>query len=211
MKRNEQGFGAVEILLIIIIIALAGVSGWYVYKHRTHAAAPAKTVQTSAKTEKKPAAQKDETADWYVYASPDKNYSIKLPDGWKLVSYQGDSSPYTMHSEDIAYTPGQRATVTSTSFAGDVNQVAFAMGASWRSDVRGDKATSFKTDQGLDVTRYDYVVPHQEIQDIAAGTTEFLYAVTGGKTTFQVVHDVAPGAKDSNNLIVKALKTLVIN
>ena len=208
MKQNDRGFGSIEILLIVVIIALAGAGAWYVQKHKTDTT---KTAQTSAKTETKPAAQKDETADWYVYTSPDKSYSIKLPDGWKLVSYQGEDSPYTTHAEDIAYIPGQRATVTSTNFAGDVNQVAFAMGASWRSDIRGDKAISFKTDQGLEVTRYDYVVPQQEFQEIAAGTTEYLYVVTGGKTTFQAAHDVAPGAKDSNDLIEKALKTLVIN
>lgn len=47
MKRLEnRGFGAIEVILIVIIVGLLGVVGWYVYNQRTDQ--NAEQVQTTA-------------------------------------------------------------------------------------------------------------------------------------------------------------------
>jgi hypothetical protein len=216
LKKNNHGFGAIEGLLILVIVGIIGFTGWFVWDaKRNSEQSPINTTVAAnsnavAKTNEKLPANSDVTAKWFKYSSPDGIYTIKLPDGWNLVSYHGDSNPYAMGQSELTYTQGKAATVTSTDFAGDNIQDAFAMGQSWRSDIKGTKSSSFETNQGLRVDRYDYVVPKSEFQELKEGTTEYLYVVNGGNHTFQVVHDVSPGEKDSNSLIVDSLKTLVL-
>jgi len=48
LHKNERGSGAIEGLLIVIILVAIGGTGWYVYKHRTPSQAVATTSANSA-------------------------------------------------------------------------------------------------------------------------------------------------------------------
>jgi hypothetical protein len=50
LKRNEQGFGAIEALLILVIVILIGVAGWFIYKNHHQAAKPVTSTGPAAVT-----------------------------------------------------------------------------------------------------------------------------------------------------------------
>lgn len=48
MKRtNSRGFGLIGVFVVIVVLALVGGSGWYVYKHHQSKAAPKPLISTS--------------------------------------------------------------------------------------------------------------------------------------------------------------------
>ena len=94
MKRDQSGFGAVEGLLMVIIVGLLGFMGWYVYHamqntNNTYKAVTATNMSTGPKfgtkaskhatTTTKPA---DPTAGWTIVKSPDGSFSFKAPPSW---------------------------------------------------------------------------------------------------------------------------------
>jgi len=92
MKKNENGFGAIEGLLAMILIVLIGFVGWYVWHNRaaktttkapattTTAATPQQTVATTSPT--KPAV--DPYADWKTYNNASYGVSFKYPSDWNI-------------------------------------------------------------------------------------------------------------------------------
>ena len=87
MKKNEKGFSAVEIILVLVVVGLIGVVGFMVYKN--HNKKPAtNTVATTtttkpATTETKPAT--DPYAGWKSYCG-DSGACFKYPSDWNPVT-----------------------------------------------------------------------------------------------------------------------------
>ena len=87
LRNNEKGFGAVEGLLIVVIVVLIGVVGWFVYKNHnkttnntttsnTATTAPTKTASTPQSV--------DPYAGWKTYTSPDEKFTLKYPTDWTV-------------------------------------------------------------------------------------------------------------------------------
>jgi hypothetical protein len=95
MRRNQKGFGAVEGLLILVIVGLIGFVGWYVYRAmqntnnaynsatKTSASASPKfgKAAKNSKSVAKPS-KADPTAGWATLKSPDGSFNFKAPMGW---------------------------------------------------------------------------------------------------------------------------------
>lgn len=69
MKRNEQGFGAVEILILLVIAGLVGVAGWLVYSSQ-------KDTKTSNATQKNDAAQESTNGTTNTSAADESSTSL---------------------------------------------------------------------------------------------------------------------------------------
>lgn len=94
LKGNRHGFAVVETLLIIVIVALIGFVGWYVYRamkntnnayntatNTSNSTAP--KFGTRKKTSKVVTPQAaDATAGWTTVKSPDASFSFKTPPSW---------------------------------------------------------------------------------------------------------------------------------
>ena len=99
LKKNETGFSAVEIILVLVIIVLLGVVGWFVYKNQkktipsptttanTTASTPAKTTTTTPTTP-----VTDPNAGYLVIK--EWGVKIKMKDSTK-VTYTYDGTPGT--------------------------------------------------------------------------------------------------------------------
>lgn len=102
IKNNQDGFSAVETVLILVIVVLMGVVGFIVYKNqnkKTTADKPVASSKPETKTESKPAEKTDEYAGWKTYNSSTGSYSIKYPSTWIL-----DSPPSGGNSGDVLLT-----------------------------------------------------------------------------------------------------------
>jgi len=80
ITKNQSGFGAVEALLILIIVILIGVVGWLVYKDHNKTPANASTT-TSTKTATA-ATTPDPYAGWQQYCSSHEKACFKYPSSW---------------------------------------------------------------------------------------------------------------------------------
>jgi len=116
MKLNQKAFGAIETLLIIVIVAILGGTGYYVY-HANKATndtlnAAAKDASGSPKfsskkaTAKPPSKPVDPTAGWKTYSSPTgaPDYSFKYPGNWTLSTDHGQLSSPDGFTMKIAFT-----------------------------------------------------------------------------------------------------------
>jgi cytoskeletal protein RodZ len=91
LKNDQNGFSAVEAVLIIVIAGMIGFVGWYVYRamkntNNAYSSSLADSTGSSAKfkhkSSKKGAANADPTANWTTVKSPDASFTFKLPQSW---------------------------------------------------------------------------------------------------------------------------------
>ncbi|MHB1865236.1 MAG: hypothetical protein ACYCPS_03700 [Candidatus Saccharimonadales bacterium] len=91
LKNNEQGFSAVEIVLVVVIVALIGVVGWLVYKNHHKTITPnVATISnnkpaTPTTTPKTPT----NTVTYKTYSDSAAQASFQYPSTWTLTSIRG--------------------------------------------------------------------------------------------------------------------------
>lgn len=89
-KLNSQGFGAVEMLLVVIIVGLIGGVGYFVYNsqkaiNKSLDKANSSLDQASKKkkeADKPKTESEDETEDWTPYSSEKGKFSLRYPNSW---------------------------------------------------------------------------------------------------------------------------------
>jgi uncharacterized protein YxeA len=89
IRRNEAGFSPVEVVLVLVIVALIGVAGWFVYNHNKKPATNSVATTTTSKpatTETNRTTQApDPTANWAAYSdNSGSGLSVKYPTDWQV-------------------------------------------------------------------------------------------------------------------------------
>ncbi len=104
MIKKQHGFGAVEIILIIVLIGLAGVGAWYVWQANT-----TKTSQTTPPVITAPApATKSYELNGLTFAYP-ANWTLTPPNS-------SQSTSTTLTSPNFGDNTGQRITIDGQLF-----------------------------------------------------------------------------------------------
>lgn len=84
---TEQGFSAVEALIVVVVIAVIGVAGWLVWQHH-HQQKKAATSSSSTTTQTNKQSSNTQTADpyagWKSYCDDTYHYCFKYPTDWTL-------------------------------------------------------------------------------------------------------------------------------
>lgn len=122
IQKNQQGFGAVEAVLVLVIVILIGVVGWMVYKNhnkttnnKTTASNSSANTSPQTKTTQAP----DPYAGWQSYS--DSSVSFKYPTGWQAgrgadkyatVDVAATSPGFTTSSMTTAQNPGAPVTLS---------------------------------------------------------------------------------------------------
>ncbi len=89
LRRNEAGFSAVEVVLVLVIVALIGVVGYMVYKNHNKTTPVTSQQGATSKTTTptpKPVAT-DPPADWTTYSGSDGKISLKYPKTWVMATH----------------------------------------------------------------------------------------------------------------------------
>jgi type II secretory pathway pseudopilin PulG len=218
--QKQRGFAIVESLLVLVVVAIIGGTGYFVWhsKQQTDkslsAASTENQVTNSKKTSNSSPPVTDETANWLVYKSPENIYRLKIPDGWSLVRETDASFTLVGFSlDDITYKSGAKATV-ETQPGGRGGPVPFMLGVVGREGYTiakpsGDKQSSFKTNQGVDVDKYVFTQTSEpDGPDLPVGGKSYGYVISKGSTTIEINHDEVPGDPNNVNTLEKMIKTL---
>lgn len=88
ISKNEHGFGAVEVVMVLVIVALLGVVGWFVYDRNHNKTTNTSTSTTPATKTTTPTTPKpvDPYAGWKTYNDTKWNYQFKYPSDWIISS-----------------------------------------------------------------------------------------------------------------------------
>lgn len=82
MKKNQKGFGPIELLILLLVVAVICVGGWYAWRHN-HDDAKTKAAATNTQ---------DPYSGWKSYCNTITSDCFKYPSDWKL-----NGSPNDLH------------------------------------------------------------------------------------------------------------------
>jgi hypothetical protein len=83
MKKNQKGFGAIELIIIVIVVALASSVAWYVGKHSSKT--DSKTPTTTASINNTGQCSPVSHPGWQNYTNTTVGYCIGLPADWHFI------------------------------------------------------------------------------------------------------------------------------
>lgn len=135
IKDSQQGFSAVESVLVVVIVVLIGAVGWLVYKNY-HKATAASSSSTSSSTKANPitstttkTATKDPYAGWSTYISKAGGFTLRYPSGWILQGHTGTYGTTTVPASQMDGTENS-FDIASTTAKTNAFYVWFDLGSS---------------------------------------------------------------------------------
>jgi hypothetical protein len=128
MKKRQKGFGAVELIIILLILLALVLGGWYVWSKMSKdkdAKATEKTATSSATGEDADTDATSPTEGWEVYSNEAGDYTFKYPAAWVFAESPEDCSAETVLFAPAAASLGKCATesggqMQANSAVGDV-------------------------------------------------------------------------------------------
>ncbi len=93
MNKNQKGFGAIEAMLILIIVAVIGFVGWYVWKQNQNPADKKTTTSNQTNTDGNKETEKtaDPYAGWLSCKDTGEGLSFKYPADWSTEATTKDN------------------------------------------------------------------------------------------------------------------------
>lgn len=222
MKRlTNNGFGAIEAVLVVFVVAVLGFVGYRAYNVYTNS--DTNDSQLSRKVEKKEDKAKPEpeepTNNWLIYTSQSNNYEVAIPDGWQLTSKKDDEDIIAWDAKDITYKNGIKGKVSLIDGGRDGSATAFFLIYNYQKNQKSylstdlSEVSSYTTDNGVAVrkwSRIQKVDPSTTAMamDIPKDTKQYTYDLTYNDKNIHIVHDVLNGEKDQSVLVEKLINTV---
>lgn len=221
LKSKQQGSVHLAVT-VVLAVALIGALGWILWQNLSKTKSETATSQSKTKNEAKTnemIEKKDVTADWLTYTSPQSDYEVRIPDGWRLHDSDGLLHVWSdMRAGRLDYVPGTIATIEKLGEGGRDGIPTFWLyfRAMPENAPTGVKQDGFKTSQGLLVEkRYTlWEQPDESIMAPAEGTKQYVYEVTKeDKGTVSASYYFSPGEFSQKQLelveeLVKTIKLL---
>jgi hypothetical protein len=153
------------------------------------------------------------TANWLLYTSPGKEFSIRIADGWHLIHPSHGITLVGFNVDDITYRQGVKAQV-EVQDGGRDGPIPFELLVVGKDgydklSTSGDKATGFQTNQGLTVEKYVYTQTSEaEGPGLPKGGRAYEYVISNDSKSIVVYHDESPGDPNNIEMVEKVVKTL---
>jgi len=215
MRKNQDGFSVVEIVLVIVVVGLIGGVGWYVWQSKnketkTGVNNQSSTTQQTNKETPQTQESKDETEKWASFTPNNKLYTIKLPDGWTFLHQNDDCD--CLYSQTTDFKVGTPATIGKTQGGRDGIFGYFIVADD--NDKSGERFQSFQK-QGtimagnMEGTKY-YYEQTSELEGIGLekGGKEYAYYFVKNGRGIYLSYSINPGTTNNVELVEKTVKTL---
>jgi hypothetical protein len=118
LNKDTGGFAALEIVLIVVIVAILGFTGWYVYSANKKASA---TLSSASKdgsgpvtyAKKSTAVKTKQLEQGTIYTSKLGGFNVNYPTTWSIAGYTDSTNKYVKAS--ISQLNGSESTILITS------------------------------------------------------------------------------------------------
>jgi len=107
IRKNEQGFSALELILVILIIGILCVAGYFVYKNHKNT----KTSSSVAPYITKTASTNNSTLGWKTFNWTYEGLSIKYPPTWNFENPNNSPNPDYANSPEVFIKSNKQQTV----------------------------------------------------------------------------------------------------
>lgn len=214
---NQKGFAAIEAVLIVIILAIIGGTGYYVYQANNKSTDTQNAAQTNANsaTPHKKSAKADATKDWTSYTSTAGKFSLKYPGTWVQPTNKDLCNPDTF--DRTLYLGPNSASVLkcATEYFGQINVTSVAGNQPAESEF---DAAAFKnivdknvTVSGVKGKRTSAVAKDQPglVGGYAAGTTVVKYSFYTNSNTYVATYIQAPKGSDPSQDVLADFDLMV--
>lgn len=134
MNKNQRGFSAVEMLVILVIVGFIGVAGFYVYSSRKDAASNRESNssnQDAAEDEDKAATVKDG-----YKAYEDSNLSLQHPANWRSETKSDSPEWVYFKSPDYSQAEGELGPSVAAGYWLEVRVAKTEGDASYENDLK---------------------------------------------------------------------------
>jgi len=112
-KNNQKGFSAVEVILVLIIVALIGVVGWLVHKNNNTSATTKARPNVSTPTNTAPVS--DTYSGRKQYCSAHEKSCFKYPSSWSLTDNCSGGSDVCSDMDNVTVTSPNKSSIDFTS------------------------------------------------------------------------------------------------
>lgn len=222
IKKNQNGFSAVEVVILIFIISLVVIAGWLVYDRQiniTSGNADKDSQATNKKTENT-ADTSNLTYQSQKVTSGEGSFTVDIPQGWGVFLRPLDSDRLLMlaGTQQPQYTAGEKLTITDLpNFDSDSQQVFSIAMLSAVAPSTGEVADFTLPNNGQPLAGKKYTRTITETTDGLYTSNKgdkhytYVFKLTDGKT-LQVEYSVfTDDLNDQVNLVDEIVNTIVIN
>jgi len=220
----NKRFGFVSLILVLVIAV--GIMAWKVLLSDTDVANTPKTARVT--NQANDASDTDPSAGWQRITSSQNGFSLRVPDGWVITTYNGDDQ---IRSNDIDYIKGKPAVIEEAAYpySGDAS-IRFGLYKTIQIDSNLNAEYSWDQTNfsigNLRGTKYTRVISSDwEGCCTYPNTEEFIYEFKKGESIIYVTYNIYKynGTRnqfsdsmthDDDNqtaLIEKVISTLEIN
>lgn len=233
LSKRETAF----IVVIVLLVALTGYFAWQISKEQKSAitnfaecvaagnpimesypeqcAADGK-VFTNPDQEPvtPPGNDVSETLEWTNYTSAKNSYTVKIPDGWKLVTVGDLEGLYGGKFADLTYVPGLRGSVEVTEGGWDgVSVFSLYISGASRAQRLGEKQGEITTAQGAIAEKYYYeeMSNPEGTEGYTKGQKVVTYYFGEAGKYAEVQHVYGNGELDQTEVVEMMLGTLLVN
>lgn len=233
LHKNQSGFSPIEIIIIIVMIGLTGAVGWLVYDRQKKTDQSSQTPTAINSFEEcvaagypvgesypsvciangksftepiTPTIDPDITENWTEYKTPDKRFTVRIPDGLTFVkSEKGDF----LFTRQLTYKEGERGQVVPIEGGSDNPMGLFVDFQGNDPSIRGTEQESFVTRQNDMVKKYVYVQQDDpDGIDIPKGTTSYLYVIRKNSKVASVTYNTQSTQVES--FVEQMVKSIII-
>lgn len=208
---NQKGFSAVEAIVILVVVALLGLGGWFVWQSNKDD--KPKESSSTSKNKTNTDADADSVELTTKLTSHNNLFSLLLPGGWKFTNDTELDYAHAIGLENMQYKAGTSAVVVDEMGhrGGGITTAKFVIQGGSAAELGGytsgaEEQGTFKTSGGLEGKKYLFTASEKH-EELVPGTKVYIYEFVDGDDIVTMSYQKLPTDPDQLEIVEAAVKT----